>query len=55
MKSCVALEKQDTWKGPCAGAATLGPGSADQDLVDFFQLNLQPWIVVNPDASTPGW
>jgi membrane-bound lytic murein transglycosylase A len=53
-KSCTVLEKQDTWKGVCAGAATFGPNSPEQDIADFFQLNFQPWIVVNPDESTSG-
>jgi membrane-bound lytic murein transglycosylase A len=54
VKSCTSLEKQDPWKGACAGAATFGPHSPGQDIADFFQLNFQPWVVVNPDESTSG-
>jgi membrane-bound lytic murein transglycosylase A len=53
-RSCTVLEKQDVWKGVCAGAATFGADSPEQDIADFFRLNFQPWIVVNPDASTSG-
>ena len=54
VKSCAVLEKQDPWKGVCAGAATFGPASPERDIADFFQLNFDPWTVVNPDASTSG-
>ena len=53
-KSCPVLEKQDAWKGVCAGAATFGPGAPEADIADFFQLNFEPWTVVNPDESTTG-
>ncbi|MFZ3324145.1 MAG: MltA domain-containing protein [Usitatibacter sp.] len=53
-KSCAVLERQDPWKGVCAGAATFGPEAPERDIADFFQLNFDPWAVVNPDASTSG-
>ena len=54
MKSCAVLEKQDPWKGVCAGAATFGLDAPERDIADFFLLNFVPWTVVNPDASTAG-
>ena len=53
-RSCAVLEKQDPWKGVCAGAATFGPTASERDIADFFQLNFEPWTVVNADASTSG-
>lgn len=53
-KSCTVLEKQDPWKGVCAGAATFGPDAPERDIADFFELNFDPWAVVNPDDTTAG-
>jgi membrane-bound lytic murein transglycosylase A len=53
-RGCPVLEKQDAWKGPCAGAATLQQGTSERDLAAFFELNFDPWQVLNNDDSTTG-
>jgi membrane-bound lytic murein transglycosylase A len=52
-RSCPVLEKQDVWKAACAGAQTLGQAS-EREVASFFQLNFDPWQVVNADESTSG-
>lgn len=52
-RGCVALEKQDPWKGACAGAATLAGGN-EADIVSFFELNFDPWQALNGDDSNTG-
>lgn len=52
-RGCSVLEKQEAWKAVCAGAQTLGqPGEAE--VKSFFELNFDPWQVVNADESTSG-
>jgi membrane-bound lytic murein transglycosylase A len=53
LKSCTMLEKQDTWKGVCAGAQTL-TDATERDIAAFFELNFDPSQVVNADDSTSG-
>ena len=53
LQSCRVLEKQDPWKGVCAGAQTL-PGAGERDIAAFFELNFDPHQVVNADDSTSG-
>ncbi len=53
-RGCPVLEKQDAWKGPCAGAATLQQGTSERDLADFFELNFDPWQVLNADDTDTG-
>ncbi|WP_171089062.1 murein transglycosylase A [Usitatibacter rugosus] len=52
-RGCATLEKQDAWKGVCAGAATLTGGS-ERDIVSFFELNFDPWQALNGDDSNTG-
>ena len=52
-RSCAVLEKQDPWKAVCAGAQTL-TDAMEPEIASFFQLNFDPWQVVNADASTSG-
>jgi membrane-bound lytic murein transglycosylase A len=54
VRSCGVLEKQDAWKGVCAGAQTFAPGSAERDIAAFFELNFDPYQVVNADDSASG-
>ena len=54
LKSCPVLVKQDAWKGVCAGAESLGPDTSETDIAAFFELNFQPWAVVNADESSSG-
>jgi len=54
LRGCPVLEKQDHWKGPCAGAATLQATTPERDLAAFFELNFDPWQVVNNDGTTTG-
>ena len=53
-RSCAVLERQDPWKSVCAGAQTLGPETSERDIASFFELNFDPWSVVNADDSTTG-
>ncbi|HEX7559253.1 MAG TPA: MltA domain-containing protein [Usitatibacter sp.] len=54
VRSCGVLEKQDAWKGVCAGAQTFAPGSPERDIAAFFELNFDPYQVVNADDSASG-
>jgi len=53
VRSCTVLEKQDAWKGACAGAQMVA-GAAEADLRAFFELNFEPWRVLNADDSDSG-
>ena len=53
LQGCPALEKQDVWKGVCAGAQTLGAAS-ERDIAAFFELNFDPHQVLNADDSATG-
>jgi membrane-bound lytic murein transglycosylase A len=52
-RSCAALDKQPSWQGVCAGAQTLG-GATESEIVSFFELNFDPYHVVNGDGSDTG-
>jgi membrane-bound lytic murein transglycosylase A len=54
VRSCAVLEKQDAWKGVCAGAQTFTPASSEADIAAFFELNFDPYQVINADDSTSG-
>ena len=51
---CPVLEKQEAWKAVCAGAHVLMPGSSEREIAAFFELNFDPFQVVNPDDTTTG-
>lgn len=53
-RGCPVLEKQDAWKGVCAGAATLQAETSERDLAAFFELNFDPWQVFNNDDTATG-
>ncbi|HET7729374.1 MAG TPA: MltA domain-containing protein [Usitatibacter sp.] len=53
LRSCAVLAKQDAWKGPCAGAQSLG-GAGERDIAAFFELNFDPLQVVNADDTATG-
>ncbi len=53
LRSCQVLEREDSWKGVCAGAQTLA-GASERDIAAFFELNFEPREVVNPDDTTSG-
>jgi len=54
VRSCSVLDKQDAWKGVCAGAQSLGPAAAESEIAAFFELNFEPHQVVNADDTTAG-
>ncbi|HEX7466400.1 MAG TPA: murein transglycosylase A, partial [Usitatibacter sp.] len=54
VRSCGVLEKQDAWKGVCAGAQTFAPGSPERDIAAFLERNFDPYQVVNADESAAG-
>ena len=53
VQSCAVLEKQDAWKGVCAGAQSTAD-APERDIAAFFELNFDPHQVVNADDSTSG-
>lgn len=53
VRGCPVLEKQEAWRGVCAGAqAVLGEG--EREIAAFFELNFDPHQVLNADDSTTG-
>ncbi|HUP98395.1 MAG TPA: MltA domain-containing protein [Usitatibacter sp.] len=54
LRGCPVLEKQEAWKGVCAGAQTLLPAASEADIATFFELNFDPHQVVNVDDSATG-
>lgn len=53
-RSCAVLEKQEAWKGVCAGAQALRPNAPERDIRAFFELNFEPHQVINADESNAG-
>src|SRR5258706_280010 len=53
-RSCAVLEKQDPWKAVCAGAQTLLPGTGEREIASFFEMNFDPYRVINADESDTG-
>ena len=53
-RGCPVLEKQDAWKAVCAGAQTLLPNAGEAEIRSFFELNFDPWHVLNLDDSDSG-
>ena len=53
-RGCVELEKQDAWKGACAGARTVLSEGGEKEAAAFFELNYDPFQVINADESTSG-
>ncbi len=53
-RSCAVLEKQDAWKSVCAGAQTLAVSAGEREVASFFELNFDPYQVLNTDDSVSG-
>ena len=53
-RGCATLEKQDAWKGVCAGARTVLGEAGEKEAAAFFELNFDPYQVINADESTSG-
>jgi membrane-bound lytic murein transglycosylase A len=53
-RSCAVLEKQDPWKAVCAGAPTLLPDASEREIASFFELNFEPYQVINADDTDAG-
>ena len=53
-RGCASLEKQDSWKGACAGARTVLSEGGEKEAAAFFELNFDPFQVINADESTSG-
>lgn len=54
VRGCPALEKQDAWKGVCASAQSVPAEGGEREIAAFFELNFEPYQVVNADESTTG-
>ncbi len=52
-RSCAVLGAQLAWQGVCAGAQTLA-AAGDGEIVSFFELNFDPYRVVNGDGTDTG-
>ncbi|CAG4885063.1 Membrane-bound lytic murein transglycosylase A precursor [Georgfuchsia toluolica] len=50
LASCKVLERRALWSGVCASAR----GGGGNDLRAWFEAQLQPWQLVNPDGSRDG-
>jgi membrane-bound lytic murein transglycosylase A len=53
-RGCPVLEKQEAWKGVCAGAQSVLAEGGEREAAAFFELNFEPHPVVNADESTSG-
>jgi membrane-bound lytic murein transglycosylase A len=53
-RGCAVLEKQETGKAVCAGAQTLAPAASEREIASFFELNFDPYQVVNADDTPAG-
>jgi membrane-bound lytic murein transglycosylase A len=53
VRGCPVLEKQDAWKGVCAGAQEV-LGAGESEIAAFVELNFDPYQVINADESTAG-
>ena len=53
-RSCAVLERQESWKAVCAGAQTLLPSAGEREIASFFELNFDPYQVINADDSDSG-
>lgn len=57
LAECASLQKQSLWQATCASARSLADSTPDIDasaLRTWFEVQLQPWQLVNPDASRSG-
>jgi membrane-bound lytic murein transglycosylase A len=54
VRGCAVLERQEAWKAVCAGASTFGSSASERELAAFFELNFEPYKVVNADESAAG-
>jgi len=54
VRGCPVLEKQDAWRGACAGAQTVLSEGGEREVAAFFELNFDPYQVVNADDSITG-
>ena len=50
LKACRSLGRQELWAAACTAAKSADPG----DLRSWFETNLEPWQLVNPDGSRSG-
>ena len=53
-RGCPVLEKQEAWKGVCAGAQSVLSDGGEREAAAFFELNFEPHQVINADESTAG-
>jgi membrane-bound lytic murein transglycosylase A len=54
LRGCPVLEKQDAWKGVCAGAQAVLSNGGEGEAAAFFELNFEPHQVINADESSAG-
>ena len=53
-RGCATLEKQAPWQGVCTAAAAIPAGAGERDIARFFEVNFDPYQVINADESTTG-
>lgn len=54
VRGCPVLERQDGWQAVCAGAQTLQPAADEHEIASFFEMNFDPYRVVNGDDTDTG-
>lgn len=53
LASCKVLERQTLWRRTCA-AAQIANATDQKDLREWFESQMQPWQLVNPDGGRDG-
>jgi len=53
LASCDVLQNRELWRASCASAGAL-EARGDSALRTWFEMQLQPWQLVNPDGSREG-
>jgi membrane-bound lytic murein transglycosylase A len=51
--SCSALERREFWRATCAAARTVEPAGSPEARA-WFEANMRPWQLVNPDGNREG-
>ena len=54
MRGCATLEKQPPWQAVCAAASALPMSAPERDVARFFEVNFDPYQVINADETTTG-
>jgi membrane-bound lytic murein transglycosylase A len=53
-RGCAVLDKQPPWQAVCTGAQALQPAAGEREIALFFEMNFDPYRVVNADDTDTG-